>query len=468
MMGEPSIAVDVASRFDHVLVDEYQDTNRLQASILLALKPNGTGLTVVGDDAQSIYSFRAATVRNILDFPDHFSPRAEIATLERNYRSTQPILAAANAIINLAEERFTKNLWSDRASAELPQLVSVRDETDQARYVAAKALEYREVGIPLKMQAVLFRASHHSAQVEIELIHRNIPFVKFGGLKFLEAAHIKDVLAFLRWAENPRDRVAGFRVIQLLPGAGPVTAARLLERVVEVTDGLQAVRAFVPPPATAESWPAFVDAIRVLQTKVAGWPAEIEYVCRWYEPHLERQYEDAIVRQSDLAQLVRIASTYSTRERFLTELTLDPPDATTDEAGMPLLDEDYLVLSTIHSAKGQEWRSVSILNVIDGCIPSDLSTGSTAEIEEERRLLYVAMTRAKDHLHLLLPQRFFAHQQKANGDRHMYAARTRFIPDSILKYFDSCAWPRVTQTDISGKSERDPVNIGAQLRRMWS
>jgi DNA helicase II / ATP-dependent DNA helicase PcrA len=468
MMGEPSIAVDVASRFDHVLVDEYQDTNRLQASILLALKPNGTGLTVVGDDAQSIYSFRAATVRNILDFPDHFSPRAEIATLERNYRSTQPILAAANAIINLAEERFTKNLWSDRASAELPQLVSVRDETDQARYVAAKALEYREAGIPLKMQAVLFRASHHSAQVEIELIHRNIPFVKFGGLKFLEAAHIKDVLAFLRWVENPRDRVAGFRVIQLLPGAGPVTAARLLDRAVEVTDGLQAVRAFVPPPATAESWPAFVDAIRVLQTKVAGWPAEIEYVCHWYEPHLERQYEDAIVRQSDLAQLVRIASTYSTRERFLTELTLDPPDATTDEAGMPLLDEDYLVLSTIHSAKGQEWRSVSILNVIDGCIPSDLSTGSSAEIEEERRLLYVAMTRAKDHLHLLLPQRFFAHQQRANRDRHMYAARTRFIPDSILKYFDSCAWPRATQTDISGKSERDPVNIGAQLRRMWS
>jgi DNA helicase-2/ATP-dependent DNA helicase PcrA len=468
MMGEPSIAVDVASRFDHVLVDEYQDTNRLQASILLALKPNGTGLTVVGDDAQSIYSFRAATVRNILDFPDHFSPRAEIATLERNYRSTQPILAAANAIINRAEERFTKNLWSDRASAELPQLVSVRDETDQARYVAAKALEYREAGVPLKMQAVLFRASHHSAQVEIELIHRNIPFVKFGGLKFLEAAHIKDVLAFLRWVENPRDRVAGFRVIQLLPGAGPVTAARLLDRAVEVTDGLQAVRAFVPPPATAESWPAFVDAIRVLQTKVAGWPAEIEYVCHWYEPHLERQYEDAIVRQSDLAQLVRIASTYSTRERFLTELTLDPPDATTDEAGMPLLDEDYLVLSTIHSAKGQEWRSVSILNVIDGCIPSDLSTGSTAEIEEERRLLYVAMTRAKDHLHLLLPQRFFAHQQRANGDRHMYAARTRFIPDSILKYFDGCAWPRATQTDISGKSERDPVNIGAQLRRMWS
>jgi len=468
MMAEPSIAVDIASRFDHVLVDEYQDTNRLQASILLALKPNGKGLTVVGDDAQSIYSFRAATVRNILDFPAHFSPHAEISTLERNYRSTQPILAAASAVINLAKERFTKNLWSDRASAERPQLVSVCDETDQARYVVTKILAYREAGIRLKTQAVLFRASQHSAQVEIELIRCNIPFVKFGGLKFLEAAHIKDVLAFLRWAENPRDRVAGFRVIQLLPGVGPATAARLLDHVVEATDALQAVRDFDPPAAAADSWPAFVDALRAVQTKAAGWPAEIEHVRHWYEPHLERQYEDAMMRRSDLAQLVQIASTCSTRERFLTELTLDPPDATSDKASAPLLDEDYLILSTIHSAKGQEWRSVCILNVVDGCIPSDLSTGSADEIEEERRLLYVAMTRAKDHLHLILPQRFFAYQQKSNGDRHMYAARTRFIPDAILHYFESCAWPVAAQPNVSSNSERDPVNIGAQLRRMWS
>jgi DNA helicase II / ATP-dependent DNA helicase PcrA len=464
MMTEPSISIDVASRFDHVLVDEYQDTNQLQASILLALKPHGKGLTVVGDDAQSIYSFRAATVRNILDFPTHFNPPAEVATLERNYRSTQPILAAANSVINLAKERFTKNLWSDRASAERPQLVSMRDEADQAQYIAAKILEYREAGIPLKTQAVLFRASHHSAQLEIELIRRNIPFVKFGGLKFLEAAHIKDVLAFLRWAENPRDRVAGFRVIQLLPGVGPVTAARLLDRLAEVADPLQAARDFVPPAAAADSWPAFVDALRALRTTAAGWPVEIERVRHWYEPHLERQYEDAVMRQADLAQLVQIASTYPTRERFLTELTLDPPGATSDEAG---LDEDYLILSTIHSAKGQEWRSVFILNVVDGCIPSDLSTGSADEIEEERRLLYVAMTRAKDHLHLMVPQRFFAYQQRSNGDRHMYAARTRFIPDSILHYFESCAWPVATQVSTRRKSERDPVDIGAQLRRMW-
>ena len=218
MMAEQAIAADVASRFDHVLVDEYQDTNRLQASILLALKPSGKGLTVVGDDAQSIYSFRAATVRNILDFPDISLRARRIVTLERNYRSTQPILAAANAVIGLAEEQFAKNLWSERASAERPRLVAVRDEADQARYVVEKVLENREAGMALKSQAILFRASHHSGPLEVELTSRNIPFVKFGGLKFLEAAHIKDVLAFLRWAENPRDRMAGFRVAPAFAG----------------------------------------------------------------------------------------------------------------------------------------------------------------------------------------------------------------------------------------------------------
>jgi DNA helicase-2/ATP-dependent DNA helicase PcrA len=225
MMQLEEIACDIGSRFDYVLVDEYQDTNRLQASILVALKPDGKGLTVVGDDAQSIYSFRAATVRNILDFPQLFTPSARTITLDRNYRSTQPILTAANAVIDLAAERYQKNLRSDRSSAERPQIVSVRDETDQARYVAERILEHRETAVPLKQQAVLFRASHHSAALEIELKQRNIPFVKFGGLKFLEAAHVKDVLAFLRFAENLRDRMSGFRVIQILAGAGPVITA---------------------------------------------------------------------------------------------------------------------------------------------------------------------------------------------------------------------------------------------------
>jgi DNA helicase II / ATP-dependent DNA helicase PcrA len=217
MMAEPAIAADIGARFDHVLVDEYQDTNRLQASILLALRPGGRGLTVVGDDAQSIYSFRAATVRNILDFPEQFSPRANIITLDRNYRSTEPILAAANGVIGLAKERFTKNLWTERTSSAKPRLVTVRDEADQARYIVERVLANREEGALLKQQAVLFRTSSHSGPLEIELVRRNIPFVKFGGLKFLDAAHVKDTLALLRFVENPRDRVAGFRILHLLP-----------------------------------------------------------------------------------------------------------------------------------------------------------------------------------------------------------------------------------------------------------
>ncbi len=223
-MAEPTIAQDMGARFDHVLVDEYQDTNALQASILLAMRPDGRGLTVVGDDAQSIYAFRGATVRNILDFPQQFTPAAQQVTLSQNYRSTQPILQAANAVIGLAAERYTKDLWSDRASAEKPGVIVVNDEADQARYVVEQVLARREAGLTLMAQAVLFRAADHSAQVEIELARRNIPFVKFGGLKFLESTHVKDVLAVVRWLENPRDRMAGFRTLQLLPGIGPKTA----------------------------------------------------------------------------------------------------------------------------------------------------------------------------------------------------------------------------------------------------
>ncbi len=468
MMRVEDIARDVSSRFDHVLVDEYQDTNSLQASILLALKPDGGGLTVVGDDAQSIYSFRAATVRNILDFPDYFTPSAHIITLERNYRSVQPILTAANAVIDLAVERHKKNLRSERSSAERPQLISVRDEAEQARYVAERVLEHREAGIPLKQQAVLFRASHHSGPLEIELTRRNIPFVKFGGLKFLEAAHIKDVLAFLRWAENLRDRVSGFRVSQLLPGVGPATAARLLDRLAETSGALEALADFRPPAACSEDWIAFTDTLKLVRSNAAGWPAELDLACRWYAPHLERRYEDAKIREADLLQLRQIASTYPNRQRFLAELTLDPPSATSDETGVPVLDEDYLILSTIHSAKGQEWKSVFVLNCVDGCIPSDLAAGSTAEIEEERRLLYVAMTRAKDHLHMIVPQRFFVHQQRSKGDRHVYAVRTRFIPDIVTEHFDQCAWPPpVCEGRPPPKPTLKTVDIGARLKSMW-
>ncbi|OWV96690.1 ATP-dependent helicase [Rhizobium sp. R693] len=468
MVSEPIIADDIGSRFDHVLVDEYQDTNRLQASILLALKPGGQGLTVVGDDAQSIYSFRAATVRNILDFPAAFSPSANIITLDRNYRSTQPILAAANAVIDLASERFTKNLWTERQSAQRPKLVTVRDETDQARYVADKVLENREEGVKLKQQSVLFRASHHSGALEVELTRRNIPFVKFGGLKFLDSAHVKDMLAALRFAQNPRDRVAGFRLMQLLPGVGPSTAQRVIDQMAADSSPMQVLAELPAPPRSGEDWTAFVSMLQEVKIGKAGWPAEIGLVREWYSPHLERLHEDASTRQADLLQLEQIANGYPSRERFLTELTLDPPDATSDQAGVPLLDEDYLILSTIHSAKGQEWTRVFMLNVVDGCIPSDLAVGTSAEIEEERRLLYVAMTRAKDNLDLVVPQRFFTHGQNAQGDRHVYASRTRFIPATLLQFFEVVGWPQARAGGSASHQARQVrVDVGARMRGMW-
>ena len=465
--SDAAIAADMGARFDHVLVDEYQDTNRLQSTILRALKPQGRGLTVVGDDAQSIYSFRAATVRNILEFPDAFTPPAEIVTLDRNYRSTQPVLAAANGVIGEARERFTKNLWTDKTDGWKPQLVTVRDEADQARYIVERVLENREAGAKLKQQAVLFRTSSHSGPLEVELVRRNIPFVKFGGLKFLDSKHVKDMLAVLRFAENPRDRVAGFRVLQLMQGVGPASAQKTLDLMAAAADPLGALAEAPAPRGANDFWRDFVAAMQDLRAN-PGWPADLARVRHWYEPHLERLHEDAAVRHADLVQLEQIASGYASREKFLTELTLDPPDATSDHAGPPLRDEDYLILSTIHSAKGQEWTSVFVLNVVDGCIPSDLGTGATEEIEEERRLLYVAMTRARNDLHLVIPQRFFTHGQNPQGDRHVYASRTRFIPRHLLSLFDQTSWPVIQPGSAAVRQQRElRVDVAAKMRQMW-
>jgi ATP-dependent DNA helicase UvrD/PcrA len=466
MMAEPDLAVEIGARFDHVLVDEYQDTNALQAAILLRLKPDGAGLTVVGDDAQSIYSFRAATVRNILDFPRQFSPPATVITLEQNYRSTQLILDASNAVIGMAAEGFSKRLFSAKASEEKPQLVGAADETAQADYVAERVLEHRESGIELRRQAVLFRASHHGALLEVELARRNIPFVKYGGLKFLEAAHVKDVLCMLRLAENPRDATAGFRVLQLLPGVGPKSARAALAHLLEQSHKLEALDRFAPPPAAKPHWNGFCSLVARLGDAATPWTGQVEQLRRWYEPHLERLYEDSAVRTGDLEKLEQIAAGYATRERFLSELTLDPPDSTGAESGAPSPDEDYLVLSTIHSAKGQEWEAVFVLNVADGCIPSDMATGSPDQIEEERRLLYVAMTRAKQHLHLIQPLRFFRAQQHRHGDGHMLAPRTRFIPDDLLELFARRAWPDGAPDEMPARGTAR-VDVAARLRDMW-
>jgi DNA helicase-2/ATP-dependent DNA helicase PcrA len=474
LMAEPELARLVSERFDHVLVDEYQDTNALQANILLAMKPDGRGLTVVGDDAQSIYAFRAASVRNILDFPQAFDPPARVVTLEQNYRSTQTILDACNAVIEEAPERYCKRLFSTRVSREKPYMVTVEDESEQVEYVVERILEHREAGIDLKRQAVLIRTSHHSDLLEVELSRREIPFVKFGGLKFLEAAHVKDMLGVLRFAENPRDAVAAFRVLQLLPGVGPGHAERAMGHLGDRGHRLETLRTYRVPTAAAEHWEPLCELLLQLRDVETDWHGQVGMVRRWYKPHLERLYDAPHVRDGDLEQLEQISGAYPSRERFLTELTLDPPDATGDEAGDPLLDEDYLILSTIHSAKGQEWDVVYVLNAADGCIPSDMSTGKPEQIEEERRLLYVAMTRAREHLHVIHPLRFFKRQQHRHGDANVFTPRTRFIPDSMLERFERRGVGRPQggqeRPDRSRESgvRRPRVDVGARLRDMWS
>jgi DNA helicase-2/ATP-dependent DNA helicase PcrA len=468
MASDPELGPEIGGLFDYVMVDEYQDTNRLQAAILTGMKPGGEGVMVVGDDAQSIYSFRGATVRNILDFPKQFTQSARLVTLERNYRSTQPILDASNALIAAALERHAKTLWTDKVSSALPQLVLIPDEAEQARWVCNRVLEQREAGTALIQQAVLFRAASHSAALELELMRRNVPFVKFGGLKFLEASHVKDVLAVLRFAQNPSGRMAGYRVAQLVPGIGQATATRLLDAMSEAPEPLQALQAFAAPPRTIGDWQPFVALYEALRAPGLRWPADIELVRNWYLPHLERMHDDASVRVADVEQLARLAGGYGSRETFLAEITLDPPEATSDRAGAPNLDEDYLILSTIHSSKGQEWKSVHVLNVVDGCIPSDMSTGNAADIEEERRLLYVAMTRAKEQLQLVVPNRFFIKQQAQMGDRHVYAARTRFITPAMLKLYEECVWT-TADTAHSRKPVPDSVRmlVRERARNAW-
>jgi len=467
MMQDPALSAEIGARFDHVLVDEYQDTNRLQAEILAALKPGGCGLTVVGDDAQAIYSFRAATVRNILDFPSQFDPPARVIALERNYRSTRPILEASNAVIEQAAQRHAKRLWTERDSGDLPKLVTVTDEAGQARWVADQVLAQRETGLRLMSQAVLFRVSSHSAPLELELARRNIPFVKFGGLRFLEASHVKDVLALLRWARNPSCRLAGFRAVQLLPGVGPATAGRLLDAMARAGDPHAALAGFAPGAAASRDWPGLVQVCRAIGAGRSGWPDALDQAVQWYLPHLERLYDDARVRRGDLEQLQRIAAGYGDCDRFLTELALDPPEATSDEAGPPQRDEDYLVLSTIHAAKGREWRAVYVLNGVDGCIPCDLGTGSEDSLEEERRLLYVAMTRARDHLQIVVPQRFHVHGQPGLGDRHVYASRTRFIPERIAPLFERLPRPQPCAAPQPSGPRGASLDLAARMRNRW-
>jgi len=471
LVADEEFARQISAWFDHVLVDEYQDTNLVQAQILRSLKPHGDGVTVVGDDAQSIYSFRAAEVENILGFPDQFMPRSEVVTLEENYRSTQEILNVANCLIAASDRQYRKNLFAENRHGAKPRYVTVEDSDAETEYVVEAILENRETGMQLMDQAVLFRSAHHSDRLELELVRRNIPYVKYGGLKFLEAAHVKDLLSVLKWAENPKNEVAAFRVLKLLPGMGPANASRCYEQLAFGEFSFTALQTFRPPAAAAKDWDTFcilMQALAAVEAENSGWQAQLTQARHWYRPHLERLYDGLDTREADLEQLEQISGRYPTRERFLTELTLDPPSAAGDLAGDPLLDEDYLVLSTVHSAKGQEWEAVFVLNVSDGNFPSEFATGKPAMIEEERRLLYVAMTRAKQSLSLIAPLKYHVTQQRRDGDKHVYGARSRFMTDALMATMQTCFHGRAeASTSCQRVSSDKRLDVASRMRDMW-
>ncbi|HET6320392.1 MAG TPA: ATP-dependent helicase [Chloroflexota bacterium] len=508
-LAETPTGQAAARQVEHILVDEYQDTNPMQAQILLALRREQKNLLVVGDDAQAIYSFRCASVRNILDFPVHF-PGARRITLEQSYRSTRPILDASNAVIALARERFPKELSPVRSGGARPRLLTCGDETEQSIEVCRTILEHREQGTELRRQAVLFRSGHHSDMLELELTRRNIPFVKYGGLKFLEAAHVKDVLSVLRILENPRDEVSWFRILQLLDGIGPASARSIIDtlgvRGLNAEAGASGLRngAHVPLEAgptgerlvdaaasplrqLIESPPRVPEAAREplarLRKTVADCLAsqlppasEIGRIRQFLEPIFERRYASAAARIQDIEQLEGAAATHTGRGRFLAELALDPPTSTSDLAGPPLLDEDYLILSTVHSAKGGEWDVVHVIHAADGMIPSDMSTGDAESIEEERRLFYVALTRARDMLYVYFPLRFYR-RPHGRDDAHHYAQLTRFLPEAVRTHFECTSVGSAALLDLSsdgaGPTGRGPSagaaeKVDALLASLWN
>ncbi len=467
MMKNESLAQTLAKNFDHILVDEYQDTSVLQGDVVHALRPDGQGVTVVGDDAQAIYSFRAAAVDNILGFADRYKPKADVIVLAQNYRSSQPILDTANALMSEGIRQHRKTLMSTRQSNIKPYYVSLDDATAQAEYIVTKILATREIGGSLKRHAVLFRSSHHSDVLEVELARRNIPFVKYGGLKFLEAAHVKDMISLLRWADNPRNTVAAFRVLKLLPGFGPAHAAQAIEHLEANQFAISSLTQFAPPPLQKIDWKRFTDLMIRLADSQTPWPGQVQLVHDWYKPQLERIYDAAWTRTGDLEQLAQLSTQYATRERFLTELTLDPPVVSSDKAGNPSKDEDYVILSTIHSAKGQEWDFVYLLNVSDGNFPSEFSTGNSEMIEEERRLLYVAMTRARNELHICAPLRYMIPQQSRQGDAHVYGGKSRFLTDKVMDTLEKSSYRSAAGADNLRGAEAASVDVASQLKQMW-
>jgi ATP-dependent DNA helicase UvrD/PcrA len=456
-MREPALAMTIAGSFDHVLVDEYQDVNTLQVEIVAALHRNGVGVSVVGDDMQAIYGFRAASREHILSFPAAFAD-SQVLQLEQNYRSTQPILDLANQIASEAERSFRRTLAAVAEGSALPELVIAHDEDDEAQQIVERVLEHYERGVPLREQAVLMRAAHHSSLLELELGRRNIPFAKYGGIRHLEAAHVKDFLAIVRAILHVRDEVSWFRVFQLFDGVGPATAKSLVAALAEpLADTLPALDTLVPEEARA-SWCGFRSTI-ALAKRSDDAAEQARLLGRAVAPLVAANYADAAPRLEDVEELVAAAAASGDLQTFVDELVLDQPQTSSD-VGRPKLEEDYLVLSTIHSAKGLEWTVVHLLRATDGNIPSDMALSTADGLEEERRLFYVALTRARRRLHLYAPRRY---HHRPIGDAHGYGKLTRFLSDAAKELVARTERVVPGEASVAGRA----VAIAPRVDHLW-
>ncbi len=428
LVTRDDIRKTLSRMYRYIMVDEYQDTNKLQAYIVCLLASEHKNVMVVGDDSQSIYSFRGANFKNIMDFPRIFEG-AKIITLEENYRSMQPILNLTNEVLVHAREKFEKTLYTKKKGGTTPVFVDAHDDHAQSRYVADRILELREEGVELGDIAVLFRSGWHSNDLEVELTSRNIPFVKYGGQKFVEAAHIKDIISFLRIVYNKADAVSWYRALLLLRGVGPKTAEKIIAEIIGNKKGFALEDRLIKKQ---EDMAALFDILRKVDTAPMTPVELIQVFLGYYQPLLQDKYDDYHKRLNDLASLERIAERYDTLEGFLTDMALEPPERTLVEAGRRDGDDSTLTLSTIHSAKGLEWHTVFVLYVAEGHLPSYLSMEDEEAIEEERRLFYVACTRAKENLYLLKPHMDHSPRGFMNSGGSVFTEISRFLLEGNL------------------------------------
>jgi DNA helicase-2/ATP-dependent DNA helicase PcrA len=455
----PQVREEVGRRYNYIMVDEYQDTNLLQGEIVVYMASSHRNVMAVGDDSQSIYGFRGANYRNIFDFPKHF-PEARIIKLEQNYRSTQPILDLANAVIERSKIKYTKVLFTEKKEGPKPILFRAKDDHAGSEFVADEILRLtNEEGVPLSQIAVLMRAAFHSYDLELELTKRGIPFVKYGGLKLLESAHIKDVVSILRILVNPYDFLSWNRVLLLLEGVGPRSAERIVNLL--KTSDLESAIFNIKRQFSQPELQKLLNLFQDLMGKRLPPLETLSQVLSFYEPIFERTYfEDAHRRERDLESLIALSEKYETLEEFLTDLVLEPIYSSEVEGERK---EEILTLSTIHSAKGLEWHTVFILSVIEGRFPSSYSLLNPEELEEERRLFYVAVTRAKERLYLIAPLTIYI-----PGEGRTFAKLSRFlqeVPKGLYVEYGRREEPIAqAQKEEKGASINMPFKVGDLVR----